>query len=553
MCESTVSIENLNAIGQRDHSVTREYRIFGPPGTGKTTNVARQIERAIGRFGPSVLVTSFSRAAAAELAGYELPIDPDRIGTLHAHCWRALGRPKIAEAHVQDWNRKHPHLRITPVRALQKLEGEQPDEDAADTTRNGDTLLGELNRSRGMLLPQTSWPAAVREFGEQWQRYKQCSGLSDFCDLIETAVRDLRIAPGRPDVIFADEAQDLNPMQLRLVRQWGENAQYFVVAGDDDQVIYFWCGAIADALIYPDVPEDHKIFLEYSHRLPRRVHARATALIQQVSRKQEKIYHARSVEGNVVQLSSGSYKCPEYTILKKLTEHLKKGQTVMVLASCAYMLRPVIAILRKNGIPFHNPYRKANGFWNPLRHGKLAAADHISSLLAGPPWTYENMRLWTEWLKPQNVLRPCATSLIAAAVASRIAASDELEDLFEPAALRSLQAASVTPEKLLQWWRAHLNPEFHQRTTYPARVVCTSGAGALDETPRLVVGTIHSVKGGEADVVFLFPDLSRAGDAAYQRRGAPRDAVIRLFYVGMTRARETLYICQRESAMAATL
>jgi len=32
-----------------------------------------------------------------------------------------------------------------------------------------------------------------------------------------------------------------------------------------------------------------------------------------------------------------------------------------------------------------------------------------------------------------------------------------------------------------------------------------------------------------------------------------RDSVIRLFYVGMTRARHTLYICQRESPMAVTI
>jgi superfamily I DNA/RNA helicase len=66
-------------------------------------------------------------------------------------------------------------------------------------------------------------------------------------------------------------------------------------------------------------------------------------------------------------------------------------------------------------------------------------------------------------------------------------------------------------------------------------------------------GTIHSVKGGEADAVFLFPDLSRSGDLAYRRYGADRDSVIRLFYVGMTRARKSLYLCQRETNMAAVL
>jgi superfamily I DNA/RNA helicase len=62
--------EQLVHVGLRDHSVTSEYRIFGPPGTGKTTQIARQIETAVDRFGEkSVLATSFSKATAAEIAG----------------------------------------------------------------------------------------------------------------------------------------------------------------------------------------------------------------------------------------------------------------------------------------------------------------------------------------------------------------------------------------------------------------------------------------------------------------------------------------------------
>jgi superfamily I DNA/RNA helicase len=88
------------------------------------------------------------------------------------------------------------------------------------------------------------------------------------------------------------------------------------------------------------------------------------------------------------------------------------------------------------------------------------------------------------------------------------------------------------------------------RFQFPADVAAAYGPRALVDQPQVVVGTIHSVKGAQADVVYLFPDLSQAGDAQYQRNGEPRDSVIRVFYVGATRARETLYICQRESLVA---
>jgi superfamily I DNA/RNA helicase len=51
------------------------------------------------------------------------------------------------------------------------------------------------------------------------------------------------------------------------------------------------------------------------------------------------------------------------------------------------------------------------------------------------------------------------------------------------------------------------------------------------------IGTIHSVKGGEADVVYLAPGFtSRAWHMT------PPDDLHRLIYVGVTRAREELVI-----------
>jgi superfamily I DNA/RNA helicase len=553
----------LEEIGHRDHSVTSEYRIFGPPGTGKTTNLTRQIRRAVERFGPdSVLVTSFSRAAAAELAGRDLPVDPDRIGTLHSHCYHALGGPQIAEANVEEWNKDNRHLQITPVKKQGKLDGEGTVEDDSEAEKEGDVWLQELSRYRGQMLPTGAWPPALRQFATKWQTYKDANGLLDFCDLIDRCLLDVRFAPKLPSVIFADEAQDLNRMQLTLIRQWGRHTDYFIVAGDDDQTIYSFTGASPDAILGPEIPEDHKIILKQSYRVPRAVHAAANKLIRQVTRRQEKEYLPRAADG-VCSTVSGTWETPEYGVLRAAMEQLDRGRSVMFLAPCSYMLRPIIQVLRKNAIPFHNPYRRSNGFWNPLRMGRRGSTvNRVLALLVAHPdfseghreWTAGDFALWTEWLTAKGILKHGAKAHLRNKDASQPVTIADLDAVFETGALESLLNCFEGDNRaLVHWWRSRVNGAMQNRIQFPTDIASVRGPQALMDRPQVIVGTIHSVKGGEADVVVLFPDLSQAGDAAYQRYGPPRDAVIRTFYVGMTRARETLYLADRVSTMAAQL
>jgi superfamily I DNA/RNA helicase len=551
----------LQDIGELDHSVTSEYRIFGPPGTGKTTNLTRQIRRAAERFGQdSVLVTSFSRTAAAELAGRDLPLSPDRIGTLHSHCFHVLGCPRIAECHVDEWNKENPHLQITPKKKQGRLEGdESADDDGSERETPGDEFLGQLNRWRGMMIPRGAWPAVLREFAAKWNEYKEALGLLDFCDLVDTALRDIPFAPKNPSVIFADEAQDLNRMQLRLIRKWGERANYFIVAADDDQTIYSFTGATPDAVLDPEIPDDHKIILKQSYRVPRAIHSRAVRWIERVNRRQEKDYLPRPFEGDFNRLSTGTYKSPEYYILKTALQHLEQGKSVMFLASCGYMLQPIVQVLRKNAIPFHNPYRRSNGFWNPLRMGRGSSANRVLSLLVAHPefgegaraWTCGDFALWADWLHSEGVIKRGMKKKLSSLTPADPVTIGTLDETFEPAALEALlKTFDGSYGDLLDWWRRRLNATVFKRAQFTSDIAAVRGPQALVDAPRVVVGTIHSVKGGEADVVYLFPDLSREGDAAYQQAGQPRDSVIRQFYVGMTRARETLYICQQESGMA---
>jgi hypothetical protein len=66
----------------------------------------------------------------------------------------------------------------------------------------------------------------------------------------------------------------------------------------------------------------------------------------------------------------------------------------------------------------------------------------------------------------------------------------------------------------------------------------------IRKQPRIKLSTIHGSKGGEADNVMLLTDLTRKADLEYWRQ---RDEERRVFYVGMTRARNTLNIVRSQS------
>ena len=61
--------------------------------------------------------------------------------------------------------------------------------------------------------------------------------------------------------------------------------------------------------------------------------------------------------------------------------------------------------------------------------------------------------------------------------------------------------------------------------------------------PRITASTIHGAKGGEAENVVLFTDISPAADEEMRRNP---DDMHRVFYVGVTRTKQNLYIVEPE-------
>jgi len=526
-----------------------EYRIFGPPGTGKTTYLSRQVSMAAEKFGPEgVLVTSFTRAAAAELVGRDLPISRDRIGTLHAHCYRALGNPKLAKDQIKEWNEEQPMLALSAAST-------SVDEGVLDQTfgNTGDEPYGEMQRMRARMVDRRLWKPAAASFAVKWDAWKKENELMDFTDLLEVALRDVHVAPHNPSVLICDEAQDFSALQLSILRGWGRHTQYMLVAGDEDQLLYDFAGCSVDAFLKPPVPEEHKRVLSQSFRVPRAIHARANAWILKVTVREPKEYLPRDYDGEVVTCPH-SWEKPEH-VLAHADRYMAEGKRVMFLAACSYMLEPLRRAMRATGLPFHNPYRRARGDWNPLQVKGTSTGARLLAFMkprtdvwgeyAGE-WSGEQLRHWIELVRAEGLLTRCGKTRIAHMAAEEVVDIYKLAELFLPYAAEEMLKVLIegTVADCVAWVQRRVTAAKEKAIEYPAKVLANRGPSGLLDTPKIILGTIHSVKGGESDVVYLFPDLSRAAGNEWTRGGEARDNIIRQMYVGMTRARESLVLCE---------
>jgi DNA helicase II / ATP-dependent DNA helicase PcrA len=494
-------------------------RIFGPPGTGKTTTLLNMVDDALlsGTSPNKIAFLAFTRKAANEAkerAAERFNLDPKDLPYFRTIHSLALSCSSIrAEQIMQASNYKE----ISHATGIQIGDARTADfeDDLPSVTTSKDPILGLINLARLRKVP-------LREQYDQSQididwntvayiektlfSYKKRFNLYDFTDMLEIFIAEgERYCPDF-DLCFVDEAQDLSPLQWDIAHILDDKSKRMYAAGDDDQAIYRWAGADVDHFI--NLPGGAET-LSQSYRIPRDVHDLAEKVVRRIARRFPKRYEPKEERGHVARITTIS------------SLDMSQG-TWLVLSQAGYQLQPVAQELKSNGLLFN--YR-----------GHRSISEKVSEAVNG----------WEQLRRGERIYGDVARTIYSyMSVGDRIRKGFKKlpgindDDMVSMANLRAM--GGLLLEEDLIWSRAMDRlPE-----TDRAYITALLRRGEkFNGAPRITLSTIHGAKGGEADNVVLFTDLSYAAATEMTRNA---DDMHRVFYVGVTRTKRRLFIVEPE-------
>ena len=234
--------------------------IIAGPGTGKTFTLTGRIAHLLktDQARPSeVLAVSFTQRAAEEMKSRlsnsfndDSIIKDLRVQTLHSFGYGFLRRfgPEIGRLDSYFIADEEKQKGI-----LNKLLQESGRE---GIRLNLSEIMEKISLFRQGSLPENRLDPALISLSHRYERRLRDENLMDYDDLLLMPLRImnehediLRIVQNDLKFMFVDEYQDLNPLQINLIKALAHAELHITIIGDPDQSIYGFRGVRSDHFI----------------------------------------------------------------------------------------------------------------------------------------------------------------------------------------------------------------------------------------------------------------------------------------------------------------
>ncbi|AJE02035.1 ATP-dependent helicase [Geobacter pickeringii] len=205
----------------------------------------------------------------------------------------------------------------------------------------------------------------AKVYGGYQERLKKCNAL-DFGDLV---MQTVRLFEEHPDVlrkfldrwrwILVDEYQDTNPIQYRLVRLLAGERRNLCVVGDDDQSIYRWRGAdIRNILDFEqDFPGVVTVKLEQNYRSTQNIlNAAGRVVAKNRGRKAKTLWSDNPPGERIVYRRLADEREEARFVCREIEKHVRRGgdlRDVAVFYRTNAQSRVMEDAMVADAIPYH--------------------------------------------------------------------------------------------------------------------------------------------------------------------------------------------------------
>ncbi len=590
-----LSTEQLAVI----HSTAPTTIVIAGPGTGKTRTLVERIAYLIRdcQVDPALITgVTFTNKAAGEIRNRVGNLLPNRnlvsrlnIGTFHSIAWRILNEnPEGFRLKLIDQAGARTIMEEVLRRKQTKV-----------TTREALLAVSKL-KNQAALADSDAWSDICEAYQQQLAIYQRL----DFDDIIRQIIQLWEAAPQwlaaiqpRFSYLLVDEFQDLNAMQYHLTKLWSQNSRSLLAIGDPNQAIYGFRGA------NPEFFEQIQVERLQTERLKLAANFRSTPVVVKAANQVIAVeYRQQTMDGEsetgakIVWMETPSEREAARAIIREivkllggssmLTAHGAKGGNRQRNIDQSYGLGD-IAILFRTG-------RQADSLEKMLEVEGLPYRVVGQTATFEAPAVAELLDLVRMVLEPEDlylfrtVLRQPRWNLTGNEVASIIDSlatlcerSLSLLDLMQPLVdgIPSLtvkltplvemarhlgelveaqngpgliriwmeqtnQSGNIELEHLLQYCEEQ--PEIKAMLEFiPLALegdLSRKGLNSGDAPETITLSTLHASKGLEFPVVFIAgveEGLLPYGETNAEQSVAEEQ---RLFYVGLTRAQQRLYL-----------